>query len=62
MTEHQKNKGKGDAYKDAFERIKSSLEQGFPLEAICLIESIMSDRFCRMLLEPGRSKGLKKNC
>jgi len=57
MTEHQKNKGKGDAYKDAFERIKSSLEQGFPLEAICLIESIMSDQLLSHAVGTGTLEG-----
>ena len=33
MTKEIKNRAKGDSYKDSFERIKLSLEKGFPLEA-----------------------------
>lgn len=40
----KKNYTKGDAHKYAFEQINSSLGNHYPLEAICLIESIISDR------------------
>ena len=56
MSKEIKNFAKGESYKDAFERIKLSLEQGFPLEAISLIESILSDR----LLECSGNQQIKK--
>src|SRR5271156_7256 len=43
-VQKMKNRAKGESYKYAFERIKLSLEKEFSLEAICLIESILSDR------------------
>ena len=44
MANRIKNRAKGESYKDSFDRIKLSREKGFPLEAISLIESILSDR------------------
>ena len=56
MAERVKNLEKGEAYKEAFERIALSLEKGFPLEAIALIESIMSDRLLSNAVGTGQLK------
>lgn len=40
----KKNYAKGNAYALAHQLIKNSIEQGFPLQAITIEESILSDR------------------
>lgn len=45
----EKNMDKYDSYKLAYERIKLALKAGFPLEAIAIEESIISDRYLSFL-------------
>jgi hypothetical protein len=49
---------KDESYRYAFERMKQSISEGFPLEAICMVESIASDRLLSYAVGKGLVSGL----
>jgi hypothetical protein len=55
------NANKYESYKAAWQRIRASQDADFPLEAVALQESIISDRLISFLSRPAAQRPLAKN-